>query len=137
MHTFDSTPFIRLFVFTLVFSLGLPLAACSGEKLPKGFIAMSEEPLNWEDAKAFCESKGGKLPQINASGAKRAIDNFGTEDGPWPQGFTQCQYWTDSVATGYENYATRVLPGGPSNSPRIDFNSAQKSSKLRAVCVPK
>ena len=141
MHTFVSTLSIRLFVFAIVFSLGLPFAAFAAEKLPDGFTALSEQTMNWNDAKAFCESKGGKLPLLNnltdsgngLGSRPAAIDGFVVEEGTWPEGLAKGQYWLGTDEPRGKGVAWRIQPFGPKN----DIGAVSKGSKLRAVCVPK
>jgi len=94
-------------------------------ELPPGFIAMSERPLNWSDAKAFCQQQGGRLPRINNSDSwswdgwgEVTIDDFGARGAPWPSGLPGDRYWTGTehaVSPGYADEpsvarGTRRLP---------------------------
>jgi len=84
------------------FSVGLPAVADAAEKVPAGFIAVSKDWLTFDDAKAFCEQQGGKLPRINNSdsvdaGGKLAADGFGAPGDPWPAGLSNDAHWTDTT----------------------------------------
>ena len=137
-----------LFVLAFIFSC-LTVTACNAEqKLPKGFIALSEQKLNWNDAKAFCEVKKGKLPLLNnltdsgdgLGGRPAAIDGFGKEDGAWPEGLPQGQYWSGTDEPRGNGVAWRIQYFGPPNNPKNaknDIGAVSKGSKLRVVCVPK
>ena len=69
-----------------------------------GFIAMSDKPMNWNDAVAFCKRHGGKLPRINNSNSWDGknppahgilIDGFGYGHRPWSDvGLPSADYWT-------------------------------------------
>ena len=46
-----------LLAFTFIFSLGLATVATAASNLPAGFIAISESPMSWDDAKSFCQQR--------------------------------------------------------------------------------
>jgi hypothetical protein len=80
-----------------------------------GFIAMSESPMTWADAKIYCEQQGGRLPRINDSDSwdnrsrdKLNTDGFGAvgfRNTPWPSGLPDARYWTGTA--GSEAKVTR------------------------------
>lgn len=113
-----------------------PAAAFAAEKLPAGFIAVSEKGMEWDKAKAFCEQKGGKLPLINGIASSKsipkgaAIDGFGTGGGPWPEGLPAGIYWLGTEHSPRNSWAI----GGGKKS-RVDY--AGQSGDHRAACVPK
>ena len=139
--------FIRLFVFTLIFAVGLPAAAlvAAEEKLPDGFIALSDTKMAWDEAKAWCEQRGGRLPLIGGSeslGGRAPIietvptgtpiDGFGARSDPWPPGLPIDYYWTGTADSDYPSYSWIIT--------RDDFvrvNNSPQSDTLRVVCVPK
>jgi hypothetical protein len=69
------------------------------------FIAVSESPMSWSNAKAFCQQQGGRLPLINGStslgsvSSNATIDGFGAPGFPWPSGLPRAHYWTGTVNT--------------------------------------
>ena len=133
--------FIRLFVFTLIFAVGLPAVAYAEVKLPPGFIAVSDTRMNWYDAKAFCEQQGGRLPRINGTDSwdgkgEATIDGFGVMGAPWPSGLPNGIHWTGTEVTdGPGNswhVGDRVARGG-----HVGGSYDCKSIPRRVVCVPK
>jgi hypothetical protein len=71
-----------------------------------GVIALSSNTMNWTDAKAYCASKGGKLPLINGrtswDGSKKRsayIDVFAAVDRTWPSALSSGPYWTGTLST--------------------------------------
>ena len=107
-------------VLSLCLLLSLPTGADAFLKIDKagtaaGFNAVSESPMTWADAKAWCEQQGGRLPLINGAvsqswGQVRGepgavlIDGFGPITTgpnwpadwttPWPSGLSSGYYWT-------------------------------------------
>jgi hypothetical protein len=75
--------------------------------LPAGFIAVSTTRMRWDEAKAWCEQRGGRLPLVggktNLTPAENRtsghlIEGFG-RDGPpggdrCPAGLPGGHYWT-------------------------------------------
>jgi hypothetical protein len=88
-------PMIRktgvVYYFTLALMAVVATGAFAAERVPAGFIAFAPEPMSWKDAKAFCESKGGRLPLVNNSATYdgrsdvSSIDGFGSVGSPWPK----------------------------------------------------
>jgi hypothetical protein len=88
--------------------------------LPLGFIALSESPMAWADAKAWCQQQGGRLPLINGAASLTGaqienprtafIDGFGQINTgpnwpddwttPWPSGLPVSHYWPGTELTG-------------------------------------
>ena len=130
-----------LLVFTFIFSLGFSAGAFAAEKLPPGVIAVAESPMNWSDAKTYCQQQGGRLPHINNSDslamADRSqithIDGFGAPGGPWPSGLPIGTFWTDTVNADSPDSSWIVsdLVGG------VDVvNVFNQSATARVACVP-
>ena len=74
-----------------------------------GFIAVSDYPMDHEEAVAFCKHYGGKLPRVNKSSKWIGystirgvpIDGFGYGDRPWDEvGLPDRKYWTDTDGGG-------------------------------------
>jgi len=134
-------------VLTLTFSLGSSAAASTAEKLPPGFIAISEGQMKWADAKAFCQQHGGKLPRINNSASwdgkgEATIDGFGARGAPWPS-LPFDRYWTGTGTVNPDSswcVLHQNMKGLPNfNDPQFNFVVPCKSQSrgFRAVCVPK
>ena len=122
-------------------ALGLPGVAFSAEKtnLPAGFIALSESPMNWADANAWCQQQGGRLPRINNSDAwdrtgagEATIEGFGKLGRPWPAGLPYGGYWTGTERSTLPGATFLVLPynGG------VTFGDHDQTTANRVVCVP-
>jgi hypothetical protein len=103
-----------------------------------GFIALSDAEMTWEEAKAWCASKGGRLPRVDNSDSSNTIesvniDGFGVAfDAPWPAGLPGVNLWTGTEWSG----------GGPgaawavyNNNGQVGYSGAAGMS-YRAVCVP-
>jgi len=113
-------------------------------EMPAGFIALSEDRMNWADAKAWCEQQGGRLPLIGGSeslGRDDAgrqgtpIDGFGAVRDPWP-GLPDGTYWT-----GTENprHSVRGRPESWNVSPArggVFVMGSQQITPSGVVCVP-
>ena len=115
-----------------------------------GFIALSDNLMNWADAKAWCQQQGGRLPRINnsdslASGAiwdsannrfvaGIRIDGFGAPGRPWSEvGLPSAFYWTGteySDRPGDSWFVDGV--GGDS----VDVHNHHQGNAFRVVCVP-
>ena len=104
------------------------------EEFKSGFI-LSDSPMNWSDAKAFCLQKGGRLPRINNSDSwdgkgEFTIDGFGTIGTPWPSDLPDAHYWTSTEYTANPGLSW-VLGGGS-----IHVNLSLQSHDYRVICVP-
>jgi hypothetical protein len=107
-----------------------------------GFIAMSDSPMNWMDAKNYCEQESGELPLINdseswatklgVSFSSNDIDGFGATGAPWPLGLPDSRYWTGTVDSARSSYSWLVYKDGGS----VVVHSADKSNRLNVLCVP-
>ena len=155
----------RLLVFTFIFSLGLPAVADAlfqedkEEQLSGEFIAVSESPMTWATAKAWCGQRSGRLPLINGASAlswdevinskKIVVDGIGTViDGfrpdmneeefrkralPWSNtGLPGDRYWTGTELAGFPGYSWAV--GNRDGYARV--LDALQSYLRRAFCVP-
>jgi len=101
-----------------------------------GFIAMSESPMTWMDAKNYCEQESGELPLINdsESWAERGvsfisddIDGFGIIGGRWPDKVPDSRYWTGAVDSARSNSSWLVYKHGGS----VVIHSAGKDTAAR------
>jgi hypothetical protein len=108
---------------------------------PPGFIALSERPLNWSDAKAFCQQQGGRLPRINNSDSWAwsdrnkitYIDVFGAPGAPWPSYLPGGHSWTDTEdadSPGYSSWFVNADDG------KVYVQHAPQSGTCRVLCVP-
>jgi len=112
----------------------------AASKLPPGFIALSESDMNWSNAKAFCQQRGGKLPRVNNSDSwngkgKATIDGFGAEGAPWPSGLPDDGlYRMGTACTAFSGCSLLVT----SQSGKVFVTNTRQSNVYgRAVCVPK
>ena len=115
------------------------------------FIALSEQPMNWADAKAWCEQRGGRLPLFNGAASQTwdqivdprtaLIDGFGQintgQSGtdwttPWPSGLPLGPYWTGTVYTDRSGRSWFVIDVVGIVNVLTDVQSRQ----LLVVCVP-
>jgi len=127
--------FIRFLVFTFIFVVNLPAAAFTAENVPAGFIVLSENKMNWSDAKAFCQQQGRRLPLINGSDSWTwkernkitHIDNFGIPGTPWPSDLPGDYYWTGTV----RSTSSVPAPHG-SSSPTTAWSTSAKSPRPTA-----
>ena len=108
---------------------------------PPGFIAMSERPLNWSNAVAYCQQQGGRLPRINGSDSWAFadhdrithIDGFGAVASPWPSGLPSADFfWTGTEVTDDPGDSWIVYDIGGEVSDGFD----RQSRVNRVVCVP-
>ena len=124
-------------IFTLC--LSLPAMADTADSLPAGFIAIAPGEMSWNDAKAFCQQQGGRLPLIGGSNSLGSvskgtlIDGFGTVSGPWPAGLPSNGCWADTENSNLPSYSWIVVKdyGGS-----VNVGNSYQSYTYRAVCVP-
>ena len=129
-----------LLVPALIFSLCFSAVAFAAEKLPPGFSASAPGEMKWSDAKAFCASKGGKLPLIgdkNKLPSKEVtagipIDGFGSRGAKWPSGLPDGRFWT-GAERGNAGDAWYVTD----KEGNVYVNSADQGNTFRVFCVPK
>jgi len=72
-------------------------------------IALSDSRMFWQDAAAYCQERGGRLPRINKSdswdGSDTAdIDAFGAVGDNWPADLPRAFYWTGTKYTANPDY---------------------------------
>ena len=150
MHMFNNQRSVTVKKISLLLALivticcyALSGTAAEQQKLPAGFIALSESKMNWADAKAFCQQKGGRLPLIggmekwNYTNWKGiSIDGFGKEGRPWsevglPGDFNF--YWTGTEDTRASNSLNVVLESGG----KVVIGNSSPDSANCVVCAPK
>ena len=135
---------------TLLLAFVLATAATgafAGSKLPDGFSAASfPKFLTFTEAKAFCESKGARLPKINRSANwdgknsdSATVDGFGRFGNPWPKGLRGGDYWTETGTAGSRYPADHVWVVRKLTGEMVG-HAAQETGRLkdfRVICVPK
>jgi len=119
-----------------------PAAAGQTATLPPGIIALSESPMNWADAVAYCRKQGGTLPRFNNSDSWAwadssritHIDGFSAPIRPWAEvRLPSDVYWTGTAFSDIPGYSWVVVPVDGDNAVVSFFHL---SSILRVVCVP-
>jgi hypothetical protein len=106
-----------------------------------GFIALSESQMNWDDAQAYCQQQGGRLPLIG--GGKNVsegtpIEGFGSIGAVWPSVLSgEGEFWTGTSAGGPGRYGWTVHQNmiGGKRIVRASGNG-HKGNRKRVVCVP-
>ena len=138
--SFDHKPLL-LALFVIVTIPAVPAATFAAEKLPPGFIALSEFSMDWASAKGFCQQKGGKLPLVaNSTSVGKiprtpTIDGFGTSGAPWPSGLPSGVYWTNAEYAHDPGYSWLVYDlDGKIIVTYPDYRN--RSNDNRVVCVP-
>jgi len=127
----------KLGIFLLAVMLAVPGMASAADRLPKGFIAMSESEMTWGDAKAWCEQQGGKLPLIGGSSSLRDVprdpstDGFGYVGGPGSSGLPSGPYWTGTEVANNPGYSWIVVDDNG-----LILSHRRQSNQGRVVCVP-
>jgi hypothetical protein len=108
-------------------------------ELSTGFIALSDTRMPWAEAKAWCASKGGRLPLIDGKSAlsrvsdTATIDGFGKRDTPWAStGLPGDRYWTGTEDSVYPGYLWVVVDGNG----KVYVLSYVQRNDCRVVCVP-
>ena len=128
--------FVCLFVFSFILLGVLPAAAADSP----GFIAYSESDMTWDEALAFCQEKGGKLPLINGGNSidfprqDAPIDGVGVVGGPWPTDLPKGDYWTGSKDKLNPDHTFSFFNIDGKITVAAFFQ--EKDSKCRVVCVP-
>ena len=106
-----------------------------------GFIALSDNRMNWADAKAWCQQQGGRLPRINNrdswNGNNRqnaSIDGFGNVGRPWAEvGLPADFYWTGTRLLGHPDNSWGV--GGRGGTVSVSDPHLQILG-YHVACVP-
>ena len=133
---------MRFAILLTMFALIFPAAAFADDKLPAGFITSAPGEMKWSDAKAFCESKGGKLPLIGGQASLTGkeitegipVAGFGARGADWPSDLPdEDRYWTGTDHKGSlgDSWYVREKEG------LVYVNSADQGNTFRVFCVPK
>ena len=71
-YTLEHRDALRSFTITVTATLASDpkVSATTNIEVRPAFIAMSDNPMNWADAKAWCQQQGGRLPRINNQGRR-------------------------------------------------------------------
>ena len=131
-------------LFVLAVMLAVPAMASAADQLPKGFIAISESEMTWDQAKAWCQQRGGRLPLIGGSSSLATvpsgtpIDGFGSRGAPWPSGLPSDRYWTGTAGSDGSGEAWRAVDygGNGGNGGKVYVFNDDQSGTCRVVCVP-
>ena len=129
-------------LFVLAVMLAVPGMASAADQLPKGFIALSESEMTWDDARDFCRQRGGRLPLISGSGSLAnvpsgtPIDGFGSRGAPWPSGLPSDLYWTGTAGSDGSGEVWRAVDyGGNGGGGKVHVFNDARSGVCRVVCV--
>ena len=135
---------ILLLVFTLLCTLGLslPAMADAADSLPAGVIAIAPGKMNWKDAKAYCASKGGRLPLIGGKNKRPSqdtpsgtpVDGFGSVGAKWPSSLPSDYYWTGTENSRNPSYSWMVNDHDDGGIVGVLYGN--QSYPQRVVCVP-
>jgi hypothetical protein len=97
--------------------------------------------MSLEEAKAFCQQQGGKLPRIgnsaswdgnNPPGANIPIDAFGAQGAHWPSGLPNNYYWSGTDYTASPGYSWFIV--GLGGLVYVSFDVQGYANGV--VCVP-
>ena len=120
---------------------GTSAPAVAAATLPSGFIALAENLMNWEDAKAFCKEKGGQLPLIGGKNSLSSspwppsgtiVGGFRATGAPWPSGLPSSDFWTGTVCSDGPDRSWNVTV----QDGNIAVGFVRQRNLLRVVCVP-
>lgn len=119
-----------------------------------GFIALSDNSMNWADAVAWCQQQGGRLPRVNNSDSlpfgnvpivqvKRyfdssSIDGFGSSHRFWSEvGLPiPASYWTGTaISSSHPSLDGQMYIVGGVGGVSI-YGPSSKNSFHRVACVP-
>ena len=106
-----------------------------------GFIALSQSPMTWSEAKAFCQQQGGRLPRINNSDSgtwdwrsEVVIDGFGARSTPWQSSILPRNgYWTGTADSSRSGSSWIVSDSGAAVG---ILSYDQQRNPSHAACVP-
>ena len=142
-----------LITLLLAYLMGLPTVVGAAEEAWKsaGFNALSESPMNWDQAKNFCQQHDGRLPLVGGGerlGGIRPtrgtpIDGFGAEDAPWPNGLPFDRYLTGTVHSSDPNNSWYVSSDNAStvsagaSGGKVTAGTTLQGYTRRVVCVPR
>jgi len=133
---------VCLFALTLICTLGLSVPVIAAEPLPAGVIAMSLDKT-WQEAKAFCASKGGKLPLIGGKSKIASskdippgtpVAGFGSVKDKWPSDLPGGMYWTGTERADRGGGVSWIIHGD--NKSGVAASNDYKTRAYRVVCVP-
>ena len=150
----SSTPFVLrgkhfknlagFLVFAFIFSLGLPAAAKKPGKTEKSaasrVIAVSDSLMTLNQAKAWCQQHGGRLPLVNGKTSLNSkektwrTEGFGAAGARWPAYPPIGVYWTGTTNPGWGNYR-HITVDAPGGGDRIGNTGVQSNSRNYAACV--
>ena len=132
-----------LFALTLICALALSMPAMAAENLPAGSIAASPKGMYWQEAVAFCESQGGRLPLVGGKAmipnaqkipSGMPVEGFGTNGAKWPSNLPPYNtYWTgtEEDIPGRARFISKY-------DDDVEVSSGVKGThRHRAICVPK
>jgi len=117
-----------------------------------GFIALAPDDMTWDDAKAYCASKGGRLPLIDgkkilsfssntaAFGIPKGtpIDGFDSVGANCPSGLSRSwmHYWTGTEMSNFpdEGYTVWTVPC--TDGEQVSLGGGNRVVSYSVVCVP-
>jgi hypothetical protein len=109
------------------------------QPLPAWVIAIGPEKMNWNDAKDYCASKGGKMPLIGGRSSLdittvskgMSIDGFGSVGAKWPSDLPLTCYWSGTVNSDNPDSPFVIIRDGDI----VSIGSSMKSIKDAVLCI--
>ena len=115
---------------------------CSGGTIDSGTgMCLASGTMNWNAAKSWCSSQGGRLPLIDNRASidsreypltGKSVEGFGAVGGAWPSGFFPI-YW---AGTAVANDASSSWIISNFGAGVIDALTGPHSNVIRVGCVP-
>ena len=110
-------------------------------KPPAGFLALHEGRLSLQEATAWCQQRGGRLPLIKGLTSMHenewrgrigfSVDGFGKIGVNWPAGLPGDRYWTGTVNSGSRQSVWVIMY----LDNKVEAGYTEHGGTRRVVCV--